>query len=251
MDPEYARRYRDLYERHWWWRAREHLILATLRRYQPSGGWRAILDVGCGDGALFDRLAAFGDVEGVEADPATVSAAGRHRSRIHLAPFDTRFQPRKHYSLILMLDVIEHFPDPVAAVRRAVDLLAPDGTLVATVPAFPLLWTTHDDLNHHVARYTRRSFRVLAREAGLRVERTRYFFHWGFAAKLLVRLYEAVVRPPPAPPRVPPRRVNRLLYLVSRLEQRVLTPLSLPFGSSLLVVGRRPQDDRATTRATP
>src|SRR5258708_8564199 len=77
MDPEYARRYRDLYERHWWWRAREHLILATLRRYLPPGGWRTILDVGCGDGVLFDRLAAFGDVEGVEADPPTVSAAGR------------------------------------------------------------------------------------------------------------------------------------------------------------------------------
>jgi SAM-dependent methyltransferase len=242
VDPEYARRYRDLYERHWWWRAREQLILATLERYRPPGGWRAILDVGCGDGMLFDRLTTFGDVEGVEADPATVSAGGRHRSRIHVAPFDTTFQPRKRYSLILMLDVIEHLPDPLAGVRRAVELLESEGILVATVPAFGFLWTTHDDLNHHVARYTRRSFQRLARDAGLRVERARYFFHWGFAAKLLVRLYEGALRPPPAPPRLPPRGVNRLLYLVSRLEQRLLTPLALPFGSSLLVVAKRVQD---------
>jgi SAM-dependent methyltransferase len=168
-----------------------------------------------------------------------------------VAPFDARFQPRKRYSLVLMLDVIEHFPDPVAAVRRAVDLLAPDGILVATVPAFPLLWTTHDDLNHHVARYTRRSFRVLARDAGLRVERARYFFHWAFVGKLVVRLYETVVRPPTAPPRLPPRGLNRLLYLLARLEQRLLTPLPVPFGSSLLVVGRRLQDDRAGVGTTP
>src|SRR2546426_671635 len=50
VEPEYAVRYRDLYRRHWWWRARERLILDVLRRLRPGAGWSAILDVGCGDG---------------------------------------------------------------------------------------------------------------------------------------------------------------------------------------------------------
>ncbi len=239
MDPEYARRYRDLYERHWWWRAREQFVLETLRRHRPAGGWRWILDVGCGDGLLFDRLAEFGNVEGVEADPVVVSAAGRHRARIHIGPFDASFQPAKIYSLILMLDVIEHLPDPVGALRHAVQLLEPDGVLVATVPAFLMLWTTHDDLNYHFTRYTRRSFGTLAQQAGITVDIARYFFHWVFAAKLVVRLVEALVHPRPSAPRLPPPWINQLLYLLSRLEQRLLAPLPVPFGSSLLVVGRR------------
>lgn len=238
MDPEYARRYRELYDEHWWWRARERLVLETLRRHRPAAGWRRILDVGCGDGLLFDRLREFGEVDGVEADASLVSPRGRHRARIHVQPFDATFQPRKRYSLVLMLDVIEHLRDPMGALRHVAELLERDGILVATVPAFPILWTTHDDLNHHLTRYTRQSFGALAEQAGLRVDAARYFFHWLFPAKLVVRLLEALTRSPPAPPRVPAPGLNRSLYLLSRLEQRLLTPLPMPFGASLLVVGR-------------
>jgi hypothetical protein len=35
MDPEYAHRYRELHERHWWWRAREAAVLDRLRRLRP------------------------------------------------------------------------------------------------------------------------------------------------------------------------------------------------------------------------
>ncbi len=238
MEPEYARHYRSLYERHWWWRSRERLLLDTLQRWVPPQGWGAILDVGCGDGLLFDRLAELGDVEGVEADASIVSDSGKHRARIHVRPFDASFQPGRRYSLILMLDVLEHLSDPLGALRHALTLLEPGGLLVATVPAFRLLWTTHDELNHHFTRYTRHSFKELARTAGLRVERAQYFFHWIFAAKLLVRLREAVVRPQAVAPRMPPSWLNTLLYSVSRLEQRLVTPLDVPFGSSLLVIAR-------------
>jgi 2-polyprenyl-3-methyl-5-hydroxy-6-metoxy-1,4-benzoquinol methylase len=248
VDPEYARRYRELYERHWWWRAREQFVLEVVRRQLPAGAPRSILDVGCGDGLLFDRLAEFGEVQGVESDPSLVGSANPHRHRIHIGPFDASFAPGKRYSLILMLDVIEHLPDPASALRRAVDLLEPDGLLVVTVPAFLLLWTTHDDLNHHFTRYTRHRFAMLARAAGVRVIRAEYFFHWLFPAKLAARLGEAVLHPRPAPPRIPPSWINEWLFRLSRLEQRLLTPLGLPFGSSLLVVGRRPTATPAAAR---
>jgi 2-polyprenyl-3-methyl-5-hydroxy-6-metoxy-1,4-benzoquinol methylase len=241
MEPEYAQRYRELYARHWWWRAREHLLLETLRRERPVRGWGSILDVGCGDGLLFDRLEELGDVEGIEADPSIVSPEGKHRARIHVQPFDSSFQPLKRYSLILMLDVVEHLPDPLGALRLALQLLETDGVLVVTVPAFPVLWTTHDVLNHHFIRYTKRSFATVARSAGLRLDAARYFFHWIFPAKLVQRVSEAITHPLPAAPRLPPRWLNTMLYGLSRLEQRLPGSSALPFGSSLLVVGRRAQ----------
>src|ERR1051326_7977069 len=164
MDSQYGRHYRDLYQRHWWWRARERLILDVLRAHRPASGWRNVLDVGCGDGLFFDALAQLDGVtlvEGVEPDASLVSRDGPHYDRIHVAPFDARFQPGRRYSLVLMLDVLEHLPDPAAAVSHAISLLEPDGVLLATVPAFMSLWTRHDELNHHYTRYTEQTFRAM------------------------------------------------------------------------------------------
>src|SRR5439155_2500608 len=198
MEQAYARQYAELYRRHWWWRAREHLIVDVLTQLRPRVRWGTILDVGCGDGLFFDRAAQFGEVEGVEPDASLVSPESPYRARIHIGPFDESFEPRKRYSLVLMLDVLEHLADPAAALRHAASLLAPDGILLVTVPAFNLVWTNHDELNRHLTRYTRATLRRLADAVGLRVTHMWYFFHSLFLAKLAVRLWEAVLPRSPA-----------------------------------------------------
>jgi SAM-dependent methyltransferase len=238
VDAEYGQRYRDLYARHWWWRAREAALLDTLKDLRPAEGWTRILDVGCGDGLFFDRLLEMGEVEGIEPDASLVDPQGAHRDRIHIQPFDDRFRPTSNYSLVLMLDVLEHLEDPVAALRHAASLLTENGRLVITVPAFRILWTHHDVINHHRTRYTRATFRTLARRAGLHIDRERYWFQWMFLPKLATSLVERAFRLAPAAPTVPPAWINRPLYKLSRVERRVLGPLAPPFGSSLVVVCR-------------
>lgn len=240
MDSAYGARYSELFRRHWWWRARERVILNALRAHRPDGGWRDVLDVGCGDGLFFDELAKLPGVrlvEGVEPSEELVSSDGPHRSRIYVAPFDEGFDNGRRYSLVLMLDVLEHLTDPAASLRHALSLLEPGGVFVATVPAFMGLWTRHDDLNHHRIRYDKTTLGALAVEAGLRVDEVRYFFQWTAAAKLATRVKEALIPGAPALPSVPPPIVNRALYRLSRFEERVLANVPVPFGSSLLVVG--------------
>jgi 2-polyprenyl-3-methyl-5-hydroxy-6-metoxy-1,4-benzoquinol methylase len=234
LEPEYARQDRDLYTRHWWWRSREEAILEVLHRYFPSNAGLKILDVGCGDGLFFDRLAEFGDVEGVEPDAGLVNPEGPHRSRIRIAPFDMNFRSSESYSLVLMLDVLEHLDDPSAALHQAYSLLDPAGTLLLTVPAFQLLWTNHDVINQHRVRYRRKTLRPLLRQAGFAILEERYWFQWTCPVKLAIRVVERLFRRPPAAARVPPAWMNRPLYWISRMEQQTLGAIGAPFGSSLM-----------------
>ncbi len=239
MKETYARSYRELYECHWWWRARERFLVDQLRRELKPGTAGRVLDVGCGDGLFFEKLSEFGEVDGVELDRDVIRSAAQHSRRIHVGPFDQTFSPNYRYSAILMLDVLEHLHDPANALRHALALLEADGKLIVTVPAFNLLWTNHDDINEHLVRYTKKSLRDLAGRTDFHIDRCRYFFFWLFPAKLMMRLAEAILCSSPRPSRVPPSFVNTMLIQLSRLEELVLGRLPIPLGSSLLAIGHR------------
>jgi 2-polyprenyl-3-methyl-5-hydroxy-6-metoxy-1,4-benzoquinol methylase len=237
METVYAERYRRLYEHHFWWRARERLLLELLDGMVfPRGG--DVLDVGCGDGLFFQQLARYGRVHGVEPDASLVPPESRWRSAIHCGPFDSGYAPPERFALITLLDVLEHLDQPADALARARSLLAAGGALLITVPAFNLLWTKHDDWNQHRTRYTLPELERLICSAGLRIERAHYFFHWLFLAKLGSTLREHVLGASPAPADVPSPLANRAAYGLSRLEQRAFAHHPLPFGSSLYAVVR-------------
>jgi 2-polyprenyl-3-methyl-5-hydroxy-6-metoxy-1,4-benzoquinol methylase len=236
VDERYVRRYKELYERHWWWRAREDLLLETVPRIAPARRPLEILDVGCGDGLFFEKLSRFGRVCGLETDPAAVTPGAVWEDRIHVGAFDGSYQPGRAFDLVLLLDVLEHLTEPVAALTRARALLAPEGRILVTVPAFRSLWTRHDDLNRHRTRYRRATLRRESEAAGLSVLEMRYFFAWVAPVKVLQRGMEWLWPAAPSPPSIPGGAVNAMLYRASRAEQWLLAARSAPFGSSLLAV---------------
>ena len=238
MRPEWVARYREFHERHWWTRSREALILEELDRLRPGEVWNRVLDVGCGGGVFFDSLLERArHVEGVEPDADLVDPDSPHAARIHIRRFDPTFRPAGGpFDLILMLDVLEHLDRRIEALTHARRLLGTTGVLLITVPALPLLWTRHDELNEHRLRYTRTTLATEARMAGFRIRTLRYFFHWTVAGKLVQRALEAVVRREPSPPRIPVAPLNWLLEGLSRLDHVIGRRLRLPFGTSLLLV---------------
>lgn len=247
MELLYGRQYRELYLRHWWWRAREEALVRVLRRHLNSQGQLRILDVGCGDGLFFDRLAEFGNVEGVEPDGRLVNPASSHSARINIVPFDKNFRPEKHYGLLLMLDVLEHLDDPSQALECAYSLLEEWGALLLTVPAFQILWTNHDVINHHRIRYRRHTLFPLLRNAGFSISEALYWYQWAVPVKLAVRMVERILPSQPSLPRIPPEWLNRLLYQVSRIEQDTLGASGIPFGSTLMVYCTRAENTGDST----
>ena len=208
--------YRQLYQHHWWWQSRRTYILSLLNRWKAQDGSnnsRQILDVGCGDGLFFPELETFGSVCGVEADDRIVDPNGRYFDQIHLGCFDDSYQTDQQFDWIVMLDVLEHIPDATIALEKARDLLNSNGRMLLTVPAFNLLWTKHDDFNHHITRYTKRLIRQQTSKAGFEIENQHYLFHWTFPAKLLVRLKEKLSPAAPKPASLPGKVSNAILKL--------------------------------------
>ena len=134
-----------------------------------------------------------------------------------------------------MLDVLEHIEQPSDVLNQICKYSNPGAKLLITVPAFNLLWTRHDEYNHHFTRYTRKTFSKMAIGSGINIMRMKYFFHWTFPAKVLVRAKEYLMRTEPKPAQVPMSLVNKCCYALSRIEQSLITPLPIPFGSSLMI----------------
>jgi len=238
MQSDYALQYEDLWKRHWWWRSRKQFVLARLRKLARQKNFTQILDAGCGNGLFFEELQQFGAVRGIEPDSGLVTSDGPFRSQIEVRPFDSTYQPPSPLNLVLMLDVLEHIEDDLAAARHVHKILAPGGVFLLTVPALMWLWSQHDDANLHFRRYHKATLRRVLTEAGFRVEYVQYFFGWTIVPMLLRRLLAPGKQNQPAAYRVkvPPGPVNTLMYAKSRFEQLTFGRWGLPVGSSLIAV---------------
>lgn len=242
MDAQYLGAYRALYERHWWWRAREEMLTREIERLAPTAPLRRILDVGCGDALFFPVLRRFGEPYGVEPSPDALSPDSPWRPRIHEGPFDGSFQPKARFDLVLALDVLEHLAAPAAFLDHVRRVSLPGAWFVITVPAFLALWTAHDDLNAHITRFRQKELVELVRAHGFEVVHARYFFVLLAVVKLATRLIETVRRSPPHSPGVPRAPINALLHAVCRVEQAILGRSAPWFGSSLLLIARVPRN---------
>jgi SAM-dependent methyltransferase len=245
LEIQYARRYRTLWERHWWWRARERFLVNWIERVRSQTPCRKILDVGCGDGLFFGALQRFGEVHGIEPDRSLVTDP-RWAARIEHTPLGPSYHGSASYDIVLMLDVLEHIEDDVGALRSAATALRPGGRLLLTVPALPWLWSRHDVANNHFRRYGRDGLHRVLDSAGFEVETVRYYFFWTIAP-LLLRRWLSPETPGSADYEVsiPPRPVNAALTLLSRADHFVSRSLGWPLGTSLFAIARKPMEHLA------
>jgi dolichol-phosphate mannosyltransferase len=213
MDADHLGELIELEETYWWHVAKRRLALKLLARYAPPPG--LLIEGGIGSCRNLLELQRQGyEVAGLDVMPEAVALAReRGLERVCLQdlaepwPFDSGSA-----RAIVLLDVLEHMADPVAALSHAHCILAPGGAVILTVPAYGWLYGEWDrSLGHH-RRYTARLLCSQAQEAGFQV---RLLTHWNsftLPAAVAVRGFQRL-RPRPAPAEFP--RVsawtNRLL----------------------------------------
>jgi SAM-dependent methyltransferase len=242
MDRDYELQTHRAEDRHWWYRGRRTVLEGVIADLRLPARAR-ILDAGCGSGRNMLELARHGTVTGVELSETSVALARARDAGEVLAgsvlemPFDA-----DSFDLAVSLDVIEHLEDDLGALRELRRVVAPDGALLVTVPAYPWLWSGHDEINHHHRRYTRRSLQRVAEQAGWNQVRTTYFNSLLLPAAILLRVLDRLSTKTTESSLdlwVPPGPLNWLLERPLALEAALIAHGGrIPAGLSLLAVFR-------------
>ena len=178
----------DVDEHHWWYRGRRRIIRAELDRLPLARG-AVVLDEGCGSGRTLQELVDYGEVHGIELNPDAAEAARlRGYGQVRVGRLEELPWEAGTFDLITCLDVIEHTADDRVTLSELRRVTKPGGWLLVTVPAYPTLWSLHDEANHHYRRYGRRSLRSAALGAGWTIERMSSFNSVLLAPAAIVRL---------------------------------------------------------------
>jgi SAM-dependent methyltransferase len=174
-------------------------LARRLDRIAPAG---PILDVGAGDGALLDGLAAVGrDAVGLE----------RHSTRSDVREAEVE-EIDGRFAAVVFWHSLEHLRRPGAALSRAAELLPPGGVLVVAMPnlaslqarVFGQRWFALD-LPRHLVHVPAPTLLARVRDLGLQPTRLSYLrggqvvFGWlhGLVGSLPGHpdLYDAIRRP--------------------------------------------------------
>jgi SAM-dependent methyltransferase len=136
-----------------------------------------ILDVGCGDGALLDRLARVGFHKLSGADPFIAADSKTPQG----VPLMKRYlsEVTGEFDLIMFNHSLEHVADPVGLLKVAYEKLAVGGICLARLPTTSSeAWTIYGadwvqiDAPRHIVIPSRQGMALAAEKAGLQVEAT-------------------------------------------------------------------------------
>jgi SAM-dependent methyltransferase len=201
-----------------------------------------ILEVGAGHGTLTGRLAHHGRVV---ASDLSARCVDRLRARfggdpaIEVVEGDASSAAAgRQFDAIVLVNVLEHIEDDAGALAALRQRLRPGGHLLVLTPAFPELYARFDQLVGHHRRYRRGGLTSLAYRSGLEVVDTRYVNSVGAVAWWTMATRLGRIPTGAWPVRIYDRAVVPWLRRLERGRD-------LPLGQSVLLVARRPDQERA------
>jgi 2-polyprenyl-3-methyl-5-hydroxy-6-metoxy-1,4-benzoquinol methylase len=144
-----------------------------------------VLDIGGGTGWMLDILKntdkRIGITQIVDIDDKAGSIAEEKGHAYFEGTIET-FTTDKRFHLILMLNLIEHVADPLSVLQKAGSLLAPGGMIVIKTPntiswdarLFQRSYWGGLHCPRHWTIFSGKSFRILLRSTGLKVNKLKY-----------------------------------------------------------------------------
>ena len=144
-------------DKYWWFEGRVNWVCHLIGRWAKCIDSHAGIyaDLGCGTGAFAQRLAStfsFDEVILADRDPALLQSAQRFKNmpicpKIRVCSIDlgSSFVLSVAPDIITCLDVVEHIEGDQEFITRIAKALAPNGLVVLSAPAHPVLFSPWDE----------------------------------------------------------------------------------------------------------
>ncbi|MCP4951566.1 MAG: class I SAM-dependent methyltransferase [Proteobacteria bacterium] len=219
-DEQYELAYPPGIEHHWWSAARNKLIAKLLLEKCADGNF---LEVGCGKGVVVKGLRREGrDVRGVELANVQPLSGVEQWVDSGVDACDLALETRLAYDGLLLLDVIEHLPDPEEFLNKLVESFPNVSFVIVTVPAGRELWSNYDEFSGHHRRYSLDMLENMGATLGWTLDKAEYFFRLSYLPMRLMTLLGIDRRIKMVAPGKALRPLHRLVCAISRFEQALL-----------------------------
>jgi SAM-dependent methyltransferase len=217
---------------HWWLRSKAAFVSLLIGRYAPKNGW--LVEIGSGPRGVVAMLGWAPDRTLTLKDNVELARETSRRDAAIPVACDAARLPigGSTASVVCLLDVVEHLPDPVPTIREAARMLAPEGKLVVSVSTHPHPWSSADEVVGHARRYTRNALRKDLERGGCEVLWISHVFCW-LALPTWLRRH---ARPAQRQHDVGTPFIDALSMLLTRIEWFIVSHRTLPFGTSVLCI---------------
>jgi len=250
MEKNEYRIMHDIEQTYWWFVGKQFLVRRILQQFPLNKtGQDRILDIGCGTGIMLKLLENFGVSYGAECSADAIQFLSDRGLNLIVRSDVDQSVPFKDntFSAITCLDVLEHLDNDLKLLKEIGRVCKPGGYVILTVPAFGILWSSHDIALHHKRRYTKQQMLSMISQFNWKVIKCSYYNGILFCPILSIRmLKKCLSRHNPARSDFfinLPAWLNRTLCLFFLCEISLLKYLNLPFGVSLLFILQK--SDRA------
>ncbi len=211
-----------------------------------------IMEVGCSAGHLLAdmrRSLPNATLTGGDYTLGTLIKLGEKMPGIPLIRFNLADSPlpSETYHAMVLLNVLEHIENDIAATQHIARMLKPGGVAVIEVPAGPELFDDYDRQLQHFRRYTLQGICGVVEQAGLVIDRRNYL------GALIYPAFYAAKKLSQARPKSPAEReehvanaigatsrFNAVGRAIMSLEDAIARVVTFPRGIRCVVTARKP-----------
>jgi len=243
MELDEYRRMAAAGERHWWYRSTRQLLEGLIDPHLPARDATTLyLDAAGGSGATGCWLAERAVTALVDIEPEALTVAARRWSGYRSIQSDIGHLPHPDdvFDASLCVTALCHelVPDPASVVAEFTRVTKPGGIVCLMEPGVRRLRRGHDVVTHSARRFSVGDLRELVVGAGLEPIRATGAYSFLIPPAVAMALFERgdahsdVGRNESG--------LGGLLGALAAVERRALRRVDLPFGLSVLALGRKP-----------
>ncbi|MBI3378856.1 MAG: class I SAM-dependent methyltransferase [Nitrospirae bacterium] len=232
-----------LYEQfYWWFLGRRKIVRNLIAKFFKKTDSAIALDIGCGTGIVLNDIREHAVPVGIDASEIAITLT-KTRGHQNLLCADVCNLPFKDesFDLITTLGVLynEGVKSDDAAIMESYRVLKKGGIIIIDEAAFNFLQSKHNISVGGVRRYRRSQLINKCKKCGFEILKASY---WNMIMLpvfyLVVKLENKFMRQYAKLAGIP-KTLNSILKAYLYLEAFLLKYINLPFGPSVIIVGRK------------